>query len=348
MTHLKIFYENGLSHDSFVSDVISVNYSGHFKLEETKYLPDADIAIYGPYGSSLPSDGHHIKVAYICENWIPDGLDVDYIFGVKPYAEIQRLLSKHAKYFQIRWHGINPLLLELDKADKLLEWKMRPRSFLYLYSARSLHRERVCKYLLKKFDIDCPGKSLNNLKLPSLSPRFALGERDTKLALLRKYKFVFAIENYISNGYQTEKLYDAYLAGCIPIYLGDPNINEIFNKNSMLNLLPRGPFFTFLLRLSRLGDLRYSEIIRSSRPLPRLRWRIRSGIRKLFLLCYTMFMARRIEYEINSLFSNPRALFEIVQSSTFCKGVDPYKYLNSDAWDEIFRAAHLRKVKVSR
>lgn len=343
LDHLKVFYENGLSHESFISDVLSVNYNGQYKIQETLSLPDADIAVYGPYGKKFPSEGSHIKVAYICENWIPDSLDVDYLFGVKPYKEVKKFLPKHTKYFQIRWHGVNPNLLEPKKDNRLLEWRERPCNFLYLYTAPCFYRERICKYLLQRFDINCPGESLNNIHISSLSPRFAGDERSSKLALLRDYKFVFAFENYISNGYQTEKLYDAFQAGCIPVYIGDPTIDKIFNKKAMLALSPKNWLWALLLKLGQIGDLRYGEILRSSSPLPRLRWKIRCAIRRFFLLAYTMFMARRIEYEISALYSNPKALSEILQATTFCEGVDPRVYLNGAAWEEIFHNASLRK-----
>lgn len=34
------------------------------------------------------------------------------------------------------------------------------------------------------------------------------------------------MENSIAKDYVTEKIYDAFAAGCVPIYLGAPNIHE--------------------------------------------------------------------------------------------------------------------------
>lgn len=41
-----------------------------------------------------------------------------------------------------------------------------------------------------------------------------------------RYKYCIAIENSIAKDYVTEKVYDALAAGCLPIYLGAPNIAE--------------------------------------------------------------------------------------------------------------------------
>ena len=56
-----------------------------------------------------------------------------------------------------------------------------------------------------------------------------------KLNSISKYKFNFCFENKKKPGYCTEKIYDAYMAGCIPVYNGDPLITEIFNPKSFIN-----------------------------------------------------------------------------------------------------------------
>ena len=54
------------------------------------------------------------------------------------------------------------------------------------------------------------------------------GSVKSKADIFRKYKFSLCFENCSSNGYITEKIFDSMFSGCIPIYLGCPNIkNEI-------------------------------------------------------------------------------------------------------------------------
>jgi hypothetical protein len=45
--------------------------------------------------------------------------------------------------------------------------------------------------------------------------------------IMQDYTFVLIIENTNANGYVSEKIYDAFVAGCIPIYYG--NINDRYN-----------------------------------------------------------------------------------------------------------------------
>lgn len=47
-----------------------------------------------------------------------------------------------------------------------------------------------------------------------------------KRAVLNRYRFAICFENTIFPGYLTEKIFDCFLAGCIPIYWGDPKVTE--------------------------------------------------------------------------------------------------------------------------
>jgi hypothetical protein len=50
-----------------------------------------------------------------------------------------------------------------------------------------------------------------------------------KLAFQKQYKFSIAYENSRDPGYTTEKIVDAFAAGTVPIYWGDPGIRQEFN-----------------------------------------------------------------------------------------------------------------------
>ena len=52
------------------------------------------------------------------------------------------------------------------------------------------------------------------------------GGRETKLEVLRRYRFNLAFENCIDRDYVTEKWFDCLLAGCVPVYAGAPNIAD--------------------------------------------------------------------------------------------------------------------------
>lgn len=62
------------------------------------------------------------------------------------------------------------------------------------------------------------------------------GKVRNKINFQAKYKFALAIENSSSMGYCTEKFVQAAQSDCIPIYWGDPTINQQFNPKSFVNV----------------------------------------------------------------------------------------------------------------
>lgn len=56
-----------------------------------------------------------------------------------------------------------------------------------------------------------------------------------KKAFQAKHKFAIAFENTSYDGYCTEKIMEAFAAGTIPIYWGDPNVDKDFNPDSFIN-----------------------------------------------------------------------------------------------------------------
>ena len=47
--------------------------------------------------------------------------------------------------------------------------------------------------------------------------------RKARVDLIKNFTFVLILENTNAQGYVSEKIYDAFIAGCIPIYLGNNN-----------------------------------------------------------------------------------------------------------------------------
>lgn len=56
-----------------------------------------------------------------------------------------------------------------------------------------------------------------------------------KVKLLENYKFNICFENSITEGYVTEKLLQAKVAGCIPIYYGHSSFMKDFNPSCVIN-----------------------------------------------------------------------------------------------------------------
>lgn len=56
-----------------------------------------------------------------------------------------------------------------------------------------------------------------------------------KIKLMENYRYNICFENSIREGYITEKLLEAKVAGCIPIYYGHPSVKFDFNEKCFLN-----------------------------------------------------------------------------------------------------------------
>jgi hypothetical protein len=74
--------------------------------------------------------------------------------------------------------------------------------------------------LLQRLYAKAPG-SLKARRFPSHR-----GPIKSKNAVMRAYKFAIAYENAAFPGYVTEKIFDAFFAGCVPIYIGAPDITD--------------------------------------------------------------------------------------------------------------------------
>ena len=91
-------------------------------------------------------------------------------------------------------------------------------------------REEFFKELSNYKHIDSAGRFLNNMPGGANIP----GEETQGFA--RNYKFQICFENSEYKGYTTEKIFNAWGAGVIPIYWGDPEIADIFNPNAFVRL----------------------------------------------------------------------------------------------------------------
>ncbi len=62
------------------------------------------------------------------------------------------------------------------------------------------------------------------------------GRIDSKLAVLKNYKFSICYENAKDiPGYITEKIFDCLAAGCIPVYWGAPNITQYVDEKCFID-----------------------------------------------------------------------------------------------------------------
>ncbi|KQC02424.1 glycosyltransferase family 10 domain-containing protein [Pedobacter sp. Hv1] len=227
LKQIKLKCQNGLTFEHTLADVL-IDLTDKFEFIESE---NPDFIIFGPYGNDIPKSGNYVRIGYFCENIYPDLSICDYAFGIPSESEIN-----DPKYRRIQWHGINPKKLIKNLTDNDIDQILNSKSKFcnFLYSNRVPYREEFFKQLSKYKKVDAPGKSMNNM--PSIDELFKGDMWERKRQFIAPYKFTIAFENYVYPGYQTEKLYDAMQSYSLPIYCGDPNISEIFNINSFVNV----------------------------------------------------------------------------------------------------------------
>lgn len=168
-----------------------------------------------------------VKIYWTVESYEPDYAICDY--SVTHHADTERNLR--LPLYAI-WTKADLLIKDDAYADRIMA---EPRDFCSFFtsyvSPKIRHRLSFFEKLNHYRTVASAGKALNNIgrKIP-----YGLG---AKLDFMRGYKFYMAFENESMPGYTTEKIAEAMLAGCIPIYWGNPEITKEFNPDSFINCM---------------------------------------------------------------------------------------------------------------
>lgn len=72
--------------------------------------------------------------------------------------------------------------------------------------------------------------------LPGMKYLSYRGEVEDKIRIMRDYRFAIAYENVKDeNGYITEKIFDVFISGCVPVYWGAKNVIEYIPNNCFID-----------------------------------------------------------------------------------------------------------------
>jgi hypothetical protein len=78
---------------------------------------------------------------------------------------------------------------------------------------------------------------------------------------LGNYKFVIASENYLgSQGYISEKIFDAILGGSVPVYLGEIKIADFVPKNSFIDASEFHSLENLVFALAKMSEEEWQQI----------------------------------------------------------------------------------------
>ena len=191
-----------------------------------------DIVFYSCFGNE------HLK--YTCtriffspENYRPDRYHWDYAI-TSDYINDERHLRMPLWALYYISYKKNELLqkyMEEDSNKKYYDW-INKKHFCCIMVSNENAFERIAFYkrLNDKIKIDSAGR-WNNTIGRSIPPG-----TENKFEFIKDYRFVISFENSAYPGYCTEKIVEPLLAGCIPVYWGDPDVHLDFNVKRFINV----------------------------------------------------------------------------------------------------------------
>lgn len=201
----------------------------------TNVQTGADITIY-ENEQVLQDDTSRLKIFLTGENTVPrNAKSFDIVLGFKSEQPNDYYLP--AWTFYINWDASaidDPLCIShvFPERRKLPDI---PNGFCSFVSMRSRpYRTAFVSKLSQTYkSVACGGSIMNNINAV-IGPT-----AKDKQQFLQCFKFCIAFENESVDtnmiGYTSEKIFEAFAAGVVPIYWGDPTITSIFNPKAFLN-----------------------------------------------------------------------------------------------------------------
>lgn len=212
------FWEGFDETNNYFLDILREKY----EVEITNDKSRVDFVIYSSFGYEH-LQYNCVRIYYTGENMVPDFNICDYAIGFEH-------MEYGDRYIRIPLYVVN--YREDYKHMLEIRGRIQPREkFCSFVASNSAEADRMRKDLFDKLSayvqVDAGGRYLNNIGEPN-------GVED-KQAFQEQYRFSMAVENSSSPGYCTEKIIQAFAAGTIPIYWGDPKVGEYFNEKAFVN-----------------------------------------------------------------------------------------------------------------
>lgn len=195
------------------------------------YSTSADIvdvvffSLFGQSHWSVPLSA--IKIFYTGENICPDFNACDYAFAFE-HLDFGNRYMRLPNYLATK--HFRDIMLQMEQLDRsTFTYDMAKRKFCAFVvsnsNANGIRRD-FFETLSEYKKVDSGGRYLNNVG----------GAVKDKIEFCSQHKFTIAFENTKHKGYTTEKIVDAFVAGSVPIYWGDPEVSRVFNPKAFIDL----------------------------------------------------------------------------------------------------------------
>lgn len=195
---------------------------------------DADYLIascYREYYQYLEA-GSQVRIMCSGENYVPDFNLVDYAYSPYPI----QFYDRHFHFPQgLHRKALNDYMVKRSTGEirfdqEWLSGKTIFANFCASHESENNFRGDFFKRLCQYKKVDSIGTYLNNTGV-------VVNWKDSsKRDYQRKCKFTLCFESTAHDGFNTEKIVDAFCSDTIPIYFGDPHIGDIYNTKAFVNV----------------------------------------------------------------------------------------------------------------
>ncbi len=227
--------------------VIGVDVRGGEKLGQAQvssFGEQVDVLVFGPFGNRWRSVSSSIpKIHYTGENSKPiEHSDVKLNLGFE-HNTSSNYIRLPLWMLEINWFRAdierlkNPKPVSIDaccQTDTSLETRKKFCAFVVTNPCNQL-RNNSFHWLSKYKQVDSAGRLFNNTGSDIFAGLGGGGGELKKVEFMKDYKFALTFENASSPGYTTEKIFHAKVAGCVPIYWGDPQVETDFDVKGFID-----------------------------------------------------------------------------------------------------------------
>ena len=192
-----------------------------------------------------------IKIAFFLENQIPDFNIADYGIGQAHLNYLDRFYR--SPFFLIL--DFNNTLFKRIRNKVLNEPKRKKFCAAVITNIQSTNgfRLQFINQLKKYKKVDMGGRYKNNV-----------GYVKDKIKFFSSYKFSIAMENSEGDGYLSEKIFDSFISGTIPIYYGDYMVDEYINPKSFILIRGKKDMFEKIELIKKIdnNDKLYENLLK--------------------------------------------------------------------------------------
>jgi hypothetical protein len=249
-------------------------------------ISDSDIVFYNEMPKQLPPSSEYDKsylLLFESELIRPDNWDAEKHQAFRKIFTWHDDLVDNHKYFKINFPQLLPedIPKDLSKKQKLctlIAGNKKVNHPLELYSKRVEAIRWFEKYHIDQFDLYGMGwdnyrfsgpkivRALNKIKPLTrlLAPSFPSyrGKVVQKKTVLERYKFAICFENARDiPGYITEKIFDCFVAGCVPVYWGADNVGSHIPDSCYIDMKSFSSYEELYFFMTSMPDMDYLKYL---------------------------------------------------------------------------------------